>query len=143
MKGAYEDSRQLNHWKNYEFATFNIQPLGCGRVTYNSEAAPIALVRFFAISCIQASPKRRLDGSADPISDPVALRKDTRSLRRRRRLARFGMRRSRLDILILAEEICRIVFSLDCHQTWQIGTEGGIDDVVGFHVERGKKMRVR
>src|ERR1700757_3391256 len=42
-----------------------------------------------------------------------------KSLLRRRQLVCLGMRRSRLDILILAEEIRRIVFLLDRHQTWQ------------------------
>ena len=46
---------------------------------------------------------------------------------------------SRIDVLIHAKEIGRIVFFLDGSQACQVRTEGCLDDLFCFDVERGKQ----
>ena len=46
----------------------------------------------------------------------------------------------RLDVLIHAEEVGRIVLLLDRGQPWEVGPKGSLDDVVGFLVQSAQKV---
>src|SRR5450432_2332023 len=56
---------------------------------------------------------------------------------------RAGLLYARLDIVVYAEEISRIVFRLNGGQAREIRTERCVDNLFNLKVERGKKMRVR